>query len=60
MDNENTNFQIESDDIQLINRDNNNYKRIYWNVIKCDIIMTSCLLGISIFGYFFTYITLTP
>ena len=39
MDNENTNFQIESDDIQLINRDNYNYKRIYWNVIKCDIIM---------------------
>lgn len=60
MDNENTNFQIESDVIQLINRGNNTYRRIYWDVIKCDIIMTFCLLGISILGYFFMYITFLP
>ena len=55
---ENTNFQIESDEIQLINRETISYKRIYWNVLKCDVIMTFFLIGVSILGYFFTYITL--
>ena len=55
---ENTNFQIESDEIQLINRETISYKRIYWSVLKCDLIMTFFLIGISILGYFFTYIIL--
>jgi hypothetical protein len=59
MSEENTNFQIESDEEQLIHRSITNTKRIYWNLIKYDLIMTFCLACVSIVGYFFIMI-ITP
>jgi hypothetical protein len=61
MANNDLNFQIDSSEEQLINRDSNiTKKKIYWNVLKCDIVTTFFLLGISTLGYFFTYVVLVP
>jgi len=49
---EDTNFQIESGEEQLINRNGPMTKRIYWSLIKYDLLITFGVVFISIFGYF--------
>lgn len=49
---ENTNFQIVSDEDHLINRNDPMTKRIYWRLIKYDLLITFTIVFIAIFGYF--------